>query len=293
MPRSRRAPRGQRLPIRSRPVSGGGSESGVALIVVLWLIVLLTLLASAAATLSVTHRRSLERYGETVRERALEDSAIRLTVLRLLAAKEPERARLLSRPQKVTVLDSVVAVTVTREAGRVDLNTSDSLMLLALFSANGLQSSNAELLRQRIVSWRGTDRNGPPSSLPRTPFESISELREALGADTLSPEITDAFTVYSHLALPVAAAAPPSVQRALSWADKEELGGHRWLNEELALKPPPVSADLSSPLAGEVLRVSACLSDPPAALCRLAIVRPTDSARGPFEVFAWKSTHEF
>ena len=133
MPRSRRAPRGQRLPIRSRPVSGGGSESGVALIVVLWLIVLLTLLASAAATLSVTHRRSLERYGETVRERALEDSAIRLTVLRLLAAKEPERARLLSRPQKVTVLDSVVAVTVTREAGRVDLNTSDSLMLPGSF----------------------------------------------------------------------------------------------------------------------------------------------------------------
>jgi hypothetical protein len=290
---SKSAPRGRRVLIPSRRAGDPWCESGVALIAVLWLIVLLTLLASAAATVSVTHRRVVERYGEAVRLQALEDSAIRVTVLRLLAVQEPERARLLSRLQIVSVLKSAVAVTVTREAGRVDLNTSDPQMLFALFSANGLGAADARLMSEQIVSWRGSDRNGSASSLAQTPFESMSELRQALGSEVLSPELADALTVYSHLTFPVAAAAPPAVRRALSWADQQQLGGHGWLNRELATEPPPGSADLSSPLAGEVLRVRACLRDQSAASCRLAIVRPIANAREPFEVFAWQIDRDF
>lgn len=288
----RRVRQGPPGPTRSRGAGGPKPESGVALIAVLWLIVLLTLLASAAATLSVTHRRLVERYGEAVRLRALEDSAIRLTVLRLLAAQEPERTRLVSRPQALAILGSTVAVTVTREAGRVDLNTSDPQMLLALFSANDLSGRNAELISRQIVSWRGSERNGATFSLSQTPFESISELRQALGSVPLSPDIADGLTVYSHLAVPVDAAATPSVRRALSWADQQQLGGHRWLNRDLASEPPAGSADRSSPLPGEVLRIRSCVDQSPNS-CRIAIVRLTGNARGPFEVFAWQSARDF
>ena len=289
---TRRAPRGLRAPISSPHTPRPACQTGVALIAVLWLIVLLTMLASGAATLSVTHRRVAARYGEAVRRQALEDSAIRVVLLRLLAAQEPERARLLSGPQRVGILRSTVAVTVTREAGRVDLNTSDPQMLLALFSANGFERQQAELIGQQIASWRGSGRGGSASPLPQTPFESSGELRQVLGGEALRSEIEDALTVYSHLTVPVAAAAPAAVRRALSWADQQELGGHRWLNRELAGEPHPGSADLSSPLVGEVLRVRSCLSDQPAG-CRLAVVRLTGNARRPFEAFTWQTAHDF
>jgi len=192
----------------------------------------------------------------------------------------------------VRVLESTVAVTVTREAGRVDLNASDPQLLLALFSANGLEGRKAELLSREIVSWRGSGDSSSSSSPPRSPFESVSELREALASEALSSDMADALTVYSHLTVPVAAAAPLSVRRALAWADEKELGGHHWLNRELAAEPPSGSSDLSAPLAGEVLRVRSCLNDQPAG-CRLAIVRPIGNARGAFEVFAWQTDPGF
>ena len=55
-----------------------GGESGVALIAVLWLVVLLTLLATAVATLTVSHRRVVERYAEAVQADLTIDSATRV-----------------------------------------------------------------------------------------------------------------------------------------------------------------------------------------------------------------------
>jgi hypothetical protein len=294
MRRSSRTPRGVR--IRSHGACAARRESGVALIAVLWLIVLLTLLASAVATLSVTHRRVVERYADAVGLENAEDSAIRVILLRFLAGQDEVRAQLLAQPQVVRLFERELSVTLTREAGRVDLNAADPNLLFALFCANGWQERDARLVTDEILRWRGNEGGGRPNSTstpPQTPFESVEELRQALGGEAVTPELDDALTVYSHLTLPVEAAASPAARRALSWADQRELGGQRWTHRELASEPQPASAELSSPLAGEVLRVRSCLRERGEGQCRLAIVRPTGNLHGPFEVFVWRSTRSF
>jgi general secretion pathway protein K len=273
-------------------------SAGVALIAVLWLIAVLTLLAATVATLSMSSRREATASAGIERLELLADSAIRLTLLKIIAAPRT-RDGAMSLHNQFSVFDTSVTVDIELENGRIDLNTADDDLLFAFFMANGCTELEARTLVARIADWKDPDdmtRTGG-AELPQylaagkdygprnAPFAVVEELRQVLGAETLKPILLDSFTVYSHSVIPADQAAPPTVRAALAWADDNELGGHPW-RRETASQPVALSA---GDLVGQVVRIHACARQPPVQTCREAVVRPVGQPNYPFQVFLWRS----
>lgn len=273
-------------------------QNGVALIAVLWLVALLTMLAVTVVTLSVTHRRTAERYAEAVQTDLTLDAALRVMLLRLIAPPDRAQPFPLDQAQPISVLGLTVNVTVQREAGRIDLNTADLDLLTAFFAANGWREDEAHSMAARIIDWRDPDDDTEPGGAENReyqaarisygphngPFESVDELRQVLGSERIHTDLFDSLTVFTHAPNSVESAATPAVKRALAWADQRQLGGHRWLNDAAA---PTISAPTAATLSGEVLRLRACVSHP-TEHCRAAIVRPTGNVKKPLQVFEWR-----
>jgi general secretion pathway protein K len=280
---------------RSRSAS---RSEGVALIAVLWLLAVLSVLAGTVATLSMSSRQEATESTKVERLELLADSTIRLTLLKVIAAPRT-RDGAMSLDSQYSVFDTSVTVNVELENGRIDLNTADDDLLFAFFMANGWKELEARTLVARIADWKDPDdtpRNGGGELReylaadkrygPRNaPFEAVEELRQVLGAETLKPSLLDSFTVYTHTVIPAEHAASPPVKAALAWADAHELGGHPW-HRETAGQPATLSA---ADLVGQIVRIHACVRQPPLQTCREAVVRPVAQLNYPFQVFLWRS----
>lgn len=260
-------------------------QQGVALLAVLLLLALLTALATTVVALSLSERWAARRLEEAVQADLIADSAIRITLLRLLATSQVERVSL----QQLNVFDIPVTVLLEQEAGRVDLNFASEKLLAAAFMSAGWRPGPAASMAARIIDWRDEDDMRQPQGAERMAysaaklsygprnghFESVEELRQVMGASDLDPQLLDAFTVYTqHQQEPVAAWASELVRRALESLHDEQAG------------------DMVSARAvadRDVLRVRACAQIDRYARCRLAVVRLTGSVRDPFQVFVWNS----
>jgi general secretion pathway protein K len=273
---------------------------GVALITVLWLVALLTMLATSVVTLSLSERRLATRNMEATRLDAIADSAIRLTLLRLIAPKPRSDPPRPGSAVPVETLGTTVEVLIERELGRVDLNTADEVLIFAMFAANGWTEEGAASLSARIADWKDSDdtpRDGGAersqyvdARLPHTPrngpFESAEELRQVLGAANVSEDLIGAFTVYTHTRSPADFAAAPAARRALEFADKRQLAGHKWITPA-AEGTSSVDSGQQQTLIGEVVRIRACF-EARSARCRVVIARLTGSRDQPLQIFVWK-----
>ncbi len=283
----------------------GSRCRGLALIAVLWIVALLTVLATAAVTLSLTHRRTSETYLESVQADNDADSAIRLALLTLLAPPGRGGTWPLGQPQPLTVLATPVEVMIEREAGRIDLNTADPELLFALFAANGWPEPQARSMVARITDWKDADDDVSPGGAEvheyraaglsygphNAPFESVEELHQVLGSERIQAELLDSLTVFTHSPGSSDSVATPAVRRALAWADEHQLGGHRWLTSPSS----PIASTFGpadTSLSGEVLRARACLKIQHLRRCRAAIVRLTGSLIKPFQIFQWQTLQE-
>jgi general secretion pathway protein K len=278
-----------------------GKIQGLALIAVLWLIAILTVLATAAVTLSLTHRRATENYLQSLQADNTADSAIRLALVTLIAPPDRAPAWPIGQTETISVFDTPVEVTLDLEDGRIDLNTADPDLLFALFAANGWPEAQAHSLVARITDWKDADDDTSPNGAeareyrtaglpygPRNaPFESVAELRQVLGAAEIDPEVLDSLTVFTHSNACSPSAATPAVKRALTWADERHLGGHRWITDSTSVVSSVIGNSDSS-VSGEVLRARACLAAKHTRHCRLAVVRLTGSLRKPIQVFVWQ-----
>jgi general secretion pathway protein K len=267
------------------PVFPPRRGAGMALVTVLWLIALLTLLATTVVTLSVTHRRTAERYAEAVQGDLTIDAAMRVMALRLIAPSDQVPASPLGQAQGVSVLDENVSVTVEREAGRIDLNAADPDLLLAFFAANGWRESDARSMADRIVDWRDPEVTHSPH---HEPFESVDELRQVPGSERIGSDLFDDFTVFTHSSGCVESVATPAVKRALKWADQRQLGGHRWSTDAPNAGRAGIGVSTAAGLGGEVLRIRGCVNGR-VDRCRVAVVRLTGSTLKPLQVFEWQT----
>ena len=267
-------------------------RNGFALIAVLWVLSLLTLLATAAAVLASSHRRLVQGYAASVQTDLILESAFRIMLLELMQPYRPGHGWRSGQTIQLAVLGSSAQVTLLRESGRIDLNAADEDLLFALFCADGWDEDAARALSRRIRDWRVSD-NGSGASeggakgynVRHAPFESVDELRQVSGAERVSKELMDTFTVYSHLRIPDARAAPPPVMRALEWADRHMLGDHRWIETSgSALVGRP--EDEFEPI-GELLRIRTCTSQQRSRRCVDGVVRLTGNTYKPAQVFDW------
>ena len=260
---------------------------GLALITVLWLISLLTLLATAMLAISRNHGRMSVRAAQRIEAESIADSAIRLTLLRINAPLREGQSIGFSAGWRMVVFDKPVDIRLEREAGRVDLNATGAPLLTTVLIAGGLQPQQAHALASRIIDWRDADdelqaggaeaaeyNRENLSYAPRNaPFQSIGELRHVLGAADLSPKILDAFTVYSTRSPTIARDfAHPLVATAMS----------SLADESGAVLGPQL-------LAGQVVRIHACVEQGAITLCRSVIARMTAHGQRPFLIYDWHS----
>lgn len=272
----------------------GQRSRGLALIAVLGVLALLTVLALGAADLVRKRGYSTRTSIGQTQNAEYADSAIRLALLEISDPIADGGSSIPNRLE-VEVFQNKIPVEISWEAGRIDLNAADDLLLYAYFASHGLSDSEAHGLAARVLDWRDADDDrsfdgaetneylargqfGPRNA----PFESVSEVREVLGGESLSDELLDGLTVYSRSRNVRPSVAPEGVIEALRWAQAHKLGDREWIDAGVNAQVAPASA------AGEVIRLRACVKEK-AEVCRVAIMRITGSREHPALIYAWYS----
>ena len=206
-------------------------NAGIALVSVLWLVLLLSGLAATVAYVARVNALLARRSLELAEAQAAADAAIVNTISRLTAQQ-------INRQQPLGVLDTwefgsvPVTITVSAEAGRIDVNAASQQLLLAFLQAHGVSAASASDLLAQL------------RSRPR-PLERTEELRQIPGWQEQDLRCwLGSFTVYSGRPDVTVSDAPPGVLTAL-----------RWLAATGGTTAAPVTASPARSVLGEVVRI--------------------------------------
>lgn len=185
-------------------------QRGVALLVVLWACTLLAILLGGYAALSRTEAMQARyQFAQTQAHYAAEAGLNRA----IYGLQAPEQRWVADGRNYPLPWDGAkVTVSVTNEAGKVDLNTASPEVLNGLLRAVGLDEAPAQALSDAIVQWRsppitkdqldqriGLYHAAGRSYGPRNgPFASIEELQLVLGMDSaLYARLAPVLTIWS------------------------------------------------------------------------------------------------
>jgi general secretion pathway protein K len=191
-------------------------QSGVALVLVLWVITLLSVIAGNFAFSMRGEAIIARNLVSSAQAQSLADAGVQKAWFELskpLTDLQRWQANGVAHP--FTVGDAVLTVTLQDETGKVDLNTASDALLQGLFKSVGLNEESSAALVDAVLDWRDADklrrlhgaeeddyRSAGKSYAPsNSPFETIDELQRVLG---MSPELyrklAPALTVYSKQA---------------------------------------------------------------------------------------------
>jgi general secretion pathway protein K len=200
-----------------------GHGRGIALVLVLWVIALLTVMALGLTAAQRTESTLTANALDGARFRAAADAGIAYAVLHLLAPPaldlhaasatdaegQPQEWLPDGSARPWTFAEVPLAISVSNEASRIDLNRADANVLKALLMVLGVPEDKAAALADRILDWRDEDdlvglngaedsnyaAEGLPYGAKDGPFTSVEELRQVLGVTPdlyarLAPELT-------------------------------------------------------------------------------------------------------
>jgi general secretion pathway protein K len=204
---------------RRSKIAGTSTDSGFALIVVIWMAGLVGLLAIGFISGSRSYVRDTASAAQTARAEALADAGVNLAVLDLVSAQtDPNYSRRF--PLDATAVTCAVApvdvieVRVQDSGGRINLNSAGPRLLQSLFLGLGLNLDTASRYTDRIIDYRDPDDDQLPNGAERpaylaaghpppknAPFDSVEELHQVLGLDENTiAAIEDHLTLYSGMA---------------------------------------------------------------------------------------------
>ena len=227
-------PRGES---RSRPLPGHSRQSGVALVMVLWILLLVTISTGAYTLMARMDQLEAHTVLSGTRARLAAEAGMNLA---LLSLRDPdETARLVpdGRPYEIGYQGAVVEVRVTDERGKLDINSSDEQTLVTLLTGHGLELQESTLLAAAIMDWKDDDEieraNGAEldsytaAGLAVGPgnrsFVMTEELLQVLGMSwDLYQKMEPGLTVYSQSGQPDPAYAPVEALLALPDMTEEE-----------------------------------------------------------------------
>lgn len=176
-------------------------EKGFALITALWAAMVLALVTGSVIAMANTEHRTTHGEAERVELDAADDGAIAMVELALLAPYAAAHLPTDGTPFDVACCGRTVRVTLQDEAGLVDLNMADDVLLRRLMEvAGGLDPDSARVMADRIMDWRepgsGKRLNGAKAEDYRAagyahgprgaPFATVEELRLLMG---MTPEL--------------------------------------------------------------------------------------------------------
>jgi len=210
-----------------RPID---KQKGIALVLVLWALLLLIIVTGSFSLMARMDRLEANTLLSGTQARMSAEAAINLAVLALRDPDEDNRMRADGRVYE-TVLDGVkVEVSAIDERGKLDINSTDELTLSNLFTGNGMDPDEADLLAAAVMDWRDEDDlervNGAEEDAylaagldmgpANRPFLMTEELLQVLGMDyEFYRKLEPGITVFSRAAEPDPAFAPVEALMAM------------------------------------------------------------------------------
>jgi general secretion pathway protein K len=283
-------------------------QSGIALVLALWLTVLLTVLASGFAFSMRTEALAVRNAVSLAQVRAVADGAVERAAFELMRPQVANVWKPDGQPHRFADGDATVVVTAVDEAAKIDINTAPDLFLKNMLVAiGGLDDAAAAKLVDAIADWRDPDELRRPNGaeLPEyraanlkygpanAPFETIGEVARVLGMNAdLYRRIAPVITVYSRQPGVNAATADRSVLLALPNATPESVDAFiaqrtQALADKLPVPPfPPAQAFGSGPVPIWRIRAEATSPDG-VTFAREAVLRPSPDALRPLIALAW------
>src|SRR5262249_41478077 len=192
----------------------GGADGGFILVMVIGVSGLLALAAAGFAQVPRSQVRAAASAVGSSTAQALADSGIELAVLELaLGRQNPAYQRRFAVGEKPYVCDAEdgrrLAVSISDEAGKVDLNAASDRLLQALLAGVGVPASQATA--DAIMDFRDDDSIKRPQGAEReeyraagrpgpknAPFSVVEELEQVLGVDSaLAARLRPHVTVYT------------------------------------------------------------------------------------------------
>jgi general secretion pathway protein K len=293
---------------RARRLPLANAQSGIALVLALWVTVLLTVLASGFAFSMRSEALAVRNAVSLARARAVADGAVERAAYELMRPRVADAWTFDGQPHRYAEGDAVVVVSAVDEAAKIDINTApDALLKNLLIVIGGLDEPAAASLVDAIVDWRDPDDLRRPNGAEapeyraanlkygpaNASFETIGEAARVLG---MTPEvfrrIAGVITVYSQQPGVNAATAERGVLLALPNTTAEVVDAYieqrsQALANKLPVPPfPPAQAFGSGPVPVWRVHAEATLPDG-VTFAREAVLRPSPDAQRPLIALAW------
>jgi type II secretory pathway component PulK len=176
-------------------------QRGFALIAVLWIGILLALIAAAFSSAVRSRIRETAGRADTIRAEAVADAGVRMALMDLLNRGKNSQASPRFSSDGTPVVCSVgeeatLIIQVEDEEGKVNLNTSNEELLVALFAGLGATHDKARGYAERVMDFRDSDQDKRLDGAERedyakspegvlgpknTDFSSVDELDQVFG----------------------------------------------------------------------------------------------------------------
>jgi hypothetical protein len=226
-------------------------ETGIALLAVLWALLLLSALATAAGFVARSSAILVHRGAQGAGAEEIADAAILSTIAALSDGRVSRHPAIDGIPKQSEWRGTKVTLTISNEAGRIDLNAATDELVLAFFQSQGLDAAHAAILVRdlRSLQYERNPISDRSTILSTTELEQIPSWR----LEKLQCWMTS-FTVYTGSAEVKTQMATPAVQNALAWNREHRLG-------EYAAAGAVSSNTLPSDgVIGDVLRIRSTVS---------------------------------
>jgi hypothetical protein len=203
-----------KMPSKNRPKS---REAGIALIAVLWALLLLSALAATVEYIARTNAILRHLSVELARADAAVESAFADVVAKLSDDRPNCRPAIDGQTHTSTYQDLPITMSISNEAGRINVNTTDSDLISAFLQSQGLSERSA------------ADMVSDLRSSERKPLVALEELQRLPSWNIVALDCwTSALTVYSDSTGESQKDAPAEVAAAFQWAREHRTGGKEW-----------------------------------------------------------------
>ena len=285
-------------------------QSGVALVLVMWVAVILAVVAGSFILERRTEMLVVRNSISIARAQAAADAGVYRAIHDLYRQNVPDVWKRDGTPHEWAFEGVPVRIVMRDESARIDINTASDPLLRGLLVSAGLRDDEANAILDAILDWRDADAlkrpNGAESvdyvtaglthSPANAPFQAIEELQLVLGMrPDIFSRIAPSITVFSRLPGVNTQLASRQVLLAIPGATAELVDAYIALREDARAQgaPLPVFAQAGALNAGAsmvvTIRTDARLDDGTVfAREAVALLRPV--RRRPVTFVAWRES---
>ncbi len=193
-------------------------QSGVALIMVLWIVLLITISTGAYTLMARMDQLEAHTVLWSTQARLAAEAGVNFAVLAIRHPDEQERWLADGRAYELDYHGAMIEVMITDERGKVDVNSADEQTLTQLFYANGMDELDAMDLAAAVLDWTDGDEMARPGGAEEGEYTSAgyevgpanrdfimtAELLQVLGLSwELYKKMEPGLTVWSSCGHPV------------------------------------------------------------------------------------------